>query len=319
MPDIDFNGDGRSDIMLRHFASGVVTNWLGQTNGGFVSNDPIARDPNAHGLLIGIGDIDGDGRSDTLWRDPSGEVYLSLTEPDGAFFFYFNMGFVKTVDFSWTVAAMGDFNGDGRDDILWRHSSGIVTDWLSNGGYVFTNNHANTGQAVPIDWQVAGTGDFNGDGRDDILWRHSSGIVTNWLGQANGGFANNNDISRQTVPTDWHIVGTGDFNADGRDDILWQHSSGIVTNWLGQANGGFVNNHANSVAAAPAGWSVWGTGDYNGDGRADILWRMEDGAVANWLGHGEGGFVSNVAIANYPLPFAWSIEPNPLGFGAWDY
>ena len=42
------------------------------------------------------------------------------------------------------------------------------------------------------------------------------------------------------MPTSWHIAGTGDFNGDGRDDILWRNDTGAVTNWLGQANGGFV-------------------------------------------------------------------------------
>ena len=38
------------------------------------------------------------------------------------------------------------------------------------------------------DWQVAGTGDFNGDGRDDVLLRHANGWMTEWLGQSNGSF-----------------------------------------------------------------------------------------------------------------------------------
>ena len=267
MPDIDLNGDGRSDIILRDFVSGVVDRWLGQADGGF-SISEYGSDPYAPGVLFGVGDVDADGRSDTVWRNANGDVYLSLTYPDGAFYFQWSSGFVARVDSSWTIAGMGDFNGDGRDDILWRHTSGIVTDWLSNGGYVFTNNHANTGQGVPTDWQIAGTGDFNGDGRDDILWRHSSGLVTDWLGQSNGGF---------------------------------------------------VNNHANSARPSTENWNVWGTGDYNGDGRHDILWRTANGSVTDRLGQTNGGFADNVSIANYPLPFNWSIEPNPAGVGAWDY
>jgi hypothetical protein len=51
---------------------------------------------------------------------------------------------------------------------------------------------------------VAGTGDFNGDGRDDILWRDVSGQLTNWLANANGGFSINHNASYQ-IPTDWHV------------------------------------------------------------------------------------------------------------------
>ena len=44
------------------------------------------------------------------------------------------------------------------------------------------------------------------------------------------------------MPTAWHVDGTGDFNGDGRDDILWRHNSGTLTNWLGTANGSFADN-----------------------------------------------------------------------------
>jgi FG-GAP repeat len=57
---------------------------------------------------------------------------------------------------------------------------------------------------VPTSWHIAATGDFNGDGRDDILWRNDSGDLTNWLGQADGGFANNANASTW-VPTNWHV------------------------------------------------------------------------------------------------------------------
>ena len=47
-----------------------------------------------------------------------------------------------------------DFNGDGRDDILWRHESGLVTNWLGTADASFVNNHANSARLVPTDWQI---------------------------------------------------------------------------------------------------------------------------------------------------------------------
>ena len=135
--------------------------------------------------------------------------------------------------------------------------------------------------------------DFNGDGFSDILWRANDGTTTNWLGQANGGFADNWNVFNRNPGTNWQVAGTGDFNGDGLDDILWRANDGTTTNWLGQANGGFADNW-NVFNRNPAtNWQVAGTGDFNGDGRVDILWRANDGTTTNWLGQANGGFADN--------------------------
>ncbi|MES2904980.1 MAG: FG-GAP-like repeat-containing protein, partial [Pseudomonadota bacterium] len=105
--------------------------------------------------------------------------------------------------------------------------------------------------------------DFNGDGRSDILWRNDNGALTNWLGQANGGFVDNGANAFASIGTTWSVDGIGDFNGDGRDDILWRHDAGHLTEWLGQANGGFVDNGANAFASISTAWSVAGIGDFN--------------------------------------------------------
>ena len=109
---------------------------------------------------------------------------------------------------------------------------------------------------APTDWHVVGAGDFNGDGRDDILWRSDSGALSNWLGTASGGWIYNDANASATVPTSWHIASIGDFNGDGRDDILWRNDSGHFSNWLGTASGGWQNNDANAASWAPTNWHI---------------------------------------------------------------
>jgi hypothetical protein len=186
-----------------------------------------------------------------------------------------------------------DFNGDGRSDVLLRNIDGTVTDWLANDRGGFTPNAANALFGVPLDWHVIGTGDFNGDGRVDLLWHNNDGTVTDWLGQPNGGFVSN--AFYVTPNSSWHVIGTGDFNGDGHDDLLWQSTDGTITNWLGQADGGFVSNAY--YVRPDSSWHVTDTGDFNGDGISDLLWRNDDGTITDWLGQADGTFTSNAFYA----------------------
>jgi hypothetical protein len=187
-----------------------------------------------------------------------------------------------------------DFNGDGRSDVLWRADGGQMTSWLGGANGGFSENSANTSVFVAISWQVVGTGDFNGDGRDDIVWRNiDTGQMTNWLGAANGGHSDNSVNASTSVATSWNIAGVGDFNGDGRDDIVWRNENGTMTNWLGTASGAFADNSTNASVTVGTIWHIAGTGDFNGDGRDDILWRNDLGEMTNWLGQADGSFVNN--------------------------
>ena len=310
-----------SDATLAGFTFSLAGNTLTYTGGsltltGGVVGTLVASAASGGGVQLVVqavvpindvrNDFNGDGRSDILWRSTTGQFSDWLGQANGGFVGNDANAFT-TVPISWTIVGTGDFNGDGRDDVLWRNSNGQLSDWLANANGGFTPNDANAFTTVPTSWSVVGVGDFNGDGRDDILWRNTNGQLSDWLGQANGGFTPNDANAFTTVPTNWHVAGVGDFNGDGRDDILWRNDAGQLSDWLGQANGGFTPNDANAFASAPTSWHIVGTGDFNGDGRDDILWRSDTGQLSNWLGQANGGFVGNDANAFTTVPTSWTV------------
>ncbi len=68
-----------------------------------------------------------------------------------------------------TVPNPPDFDGDGKQDFLWRNtSSGQVGVWLMNGSTAKATVAIGT---APLSWVIINTGDFNGDGKSDILWQ----------------------------------------------------------------------------------------------------------------------------------------------------
>jgi hypothetical protein len=199
-----------------------------------------------------------------------------------------------------SFAAVGDFNGDCKSDILWRNNSTEqVYEWFMNGT---TQIGGGSPGSPTSDWVIQGAGDFNGDGYADILWRNSStGEVYIWLmngtTQTGGG-------SLGIVSTAWSIVGVGDFNGDGKADILWRNSNrGEVYLWL--MNGTTIASQG-SLGVIASAWTLQGVGDFNGDGKADILWRNSaTGEVYIWLMNGTtqtgGGSLGVIASA-------WTIQ-----------
>jgi FG-GAP-like repeat/FG-GAP repeat len=129
----------------------------------------------------------------------------------------------------------GDFNGDGYGDILWRANDGTVAIWLMTGSGTQVQVVATPGFEIvsPLTWNVAGTGDFNGDGITDILWRAGDGTAAIWLMAGSGTQVQVASTSGHgIVPLSWNVGVTGDFNGDGMSDILWTNTNGATRIWL---------------------------------------------------------------------------------------
>ena len=82
------------------------------------------------------------------------------------------------------------------------------------------------------------------------------------------------------VDSNWSLIGAGDFDNDGTDDILWQHSGGQVHAWE-MSNGQQVSGH-NIHDPVPSDWNLIGAGDFNNNGTDEILWQDASGQVFAW-------------------------------------
>jgi len=63
-------------------------------------------------------------------------------------------GAVVSIPTAWQVAGVADFNGDGKSDILWRHTSGAVAEWNMDGTAIASGGVVAGGAAVPADWII---------------------------------------------------------------------------------------------------------------------------------------------------------------------
>jgi hypothetical protein len=193
------------------------------------------------------------------------------------------MGFSTRLNFG--VTSDSDFNGDGRADVFWHNVNGAVSVWQGgNGGQATTLVQDTYDSAVSPGWNVAGTFDFDGDGKADLLWRHENGATSIWKGTASGfQQAAYNDMS---VSTAWRIGGAGDVNGDGRGDIVWQKNDGSISAWYSDGFGFIKEGYVHGPVGS--GWQIAGLGDFNGDGKGDLLWRHSNGYVSTWNSTGTG-------------------------------
>jgi hypothetical protein len=172
--------------------------------------------------------------------------------------------------------AGGDFNGDLRNDFLWRHDvSGENVLWFMNGANLISGTFTTPPTLTDVRWKMVGTNDFNTDGKPDILWRHNtSGENVLWF--MNGSVLTSGTFLTPSSLADvrWGMSGTGDFNLDGRPDILWRHNvSGEIVVWFMNGSVLVSGNFLTPSAFADVNWETVGTGDFNVDGKPDILWR----------------------------------------------
>jgi hypothetical protein len=167
----DFDGDGKSDLYWRNSVTGRNDLWL--MNGAAPSiASTVYVEPNASWKIKGAGDFNGDGRADVFWRnETTGRNYLQFM--DGLSILAGSDFTVDVADQAWQVAAIRDFDNDGRADLYWRNNATGRNDmWLMNGTAIksFATVYNEPNQA----WQIVNSGDYNADGFPDLLWRNAS-------------------------------------------------------------------------------------------------------------------------------------------------
>jgi FG-GAP-like repeat len=216
----DFDGDCRSDLLLRSLSTGDLRAWL-MDGASRVGETPLtpARPAAGNWSLAGTGDFDDDGQADLLWwNGDSGNLATwfmnGATRVSGAT----SVGFA---DLQWRVAATADLDRDRRADVVWRRlDTGALAVRLSTTGALVSLDPP----AMSPDFSLAAMGDLSGDGRPDILWRSAStGQLRYWFLDGTRRIAEG-VVSSAAVPGfGWRVVGLWNVDQDGRSDIVWQN------------------------------------------------------------------------------------------------
>ena len=265
----NFNADGRPDVAVANIVSSNVVILLRTASGGFTSSSiALGFQPGA----IAAGDFIGSGATDLAVTDYFGGGGLQLLTGDG------NGGFVPSPTLLPTGAnprriAVANFDGIGGADLaITNAGSSSVTVLLRNGAS-FTQE---VGSPIPIGAspQSLLARDFNSDGRPDLaIAEFGTDTARLLLRRSTGGFTNapGSPVRVGDGPVG---IASGDFNLDGRPDLVTANQQANTASVRLRTATGFVGD-ATPEVATDTGASAVAVVDANADGRQDL-------AVANY-------------------------------------
>jgi hypothetical protein len=305
----DFNNDGNQDIAVSHNIADYVSIRLGNGMGGFSGSTDVPVGPASHpgqgvqALAIAIGDFNNDGNQDFATANlHQNSVSIRLGNGAGGF-----SGATATSEINVgtnpRAIAIGDFNGDGKQDFATADSGGNTASVrLGNGMGGFSGS---TSLSISAPQSVA-IGDFNNDGKQDLAISDASGSVAIRLGDGAGNFSGSTGIG---VGGGTRTIAIGDFNNDGKQDFAtgnvgFSENGNTVSIRLGDGMGGFSGSTEVTVGTGPY---IVAIGDFNNDGKQDFATAdVYSDDVSIRLGDGLGSFsgTTSISVGHFPISVA---------------
>ena len=273
----DFNHDGHLDLVVMTSSNQVVL-LLGDGYGTFHAQPPVSC-PGCINFQVGTGDFNRDGELDLVFSASNNTLVVLPGIGNGKFKTSIVSNGFTDVGGGMVV---GDFNRDGLLDVVTTDGEGNFETALGNGNGTFHIGPAFFGGGEAAGLSAA---DFRKDGKLDLVWIDFSFFSTNGdplttlffaRGNGDGSFEQPIGVTPGTL-TDQALI--GDFNGDGRPDILAVNAaSDSISVLLSNSTGGFEPPLNFRTPATTPGLNAAFAGDANGDGKTDVVLSLNNGA-----------------------------------------
>ena len=256
----DFNGDARADLVWHHQSDGRISVWfmngLTMISGTLLTPDRVT---DTDWKIVGVWDPDGDADPDLLWRHQTNGSLATWRLNGTTMVSGDALTPGAVADTGWEIVATADLDRDGHIDLIWQHATeGLISAWLMNGTTLVEGRLLSPASVADTNWRIVGSGDFDGDGHADLVWRHRTS------GQASVWFMNGTTLLSGTLlspagvaDTNWQIRAVADLNDDGQPDLVWQNvSTGFLAAWLMSGTAMVEGVYLSPNRVADTGWRV---------------------------------------------------------------
>jgi Divergent InlB B-repeat domain len=219
---------------------------------------------------------------------------------------------VRQVKNAWRLQAVGDLDGDGRADFVWRFV-GIGANPNDTGvSYIWFDGVPRKRGGAPLSWQLVGAIDINADGAADMVYVSPTNDVRVLMATPNRTCTN---LSGGRIPAGFTALRFADFTGNRGGDLLLRNASTGVTALLSldaigielpSYTGAPDDPNASCTTSALAvrqqlrqlpnsepSWTYYDAGDVDGDGIHDVIWKRADNSIVVWL-MGANGTVKQV-------------------------
>ncbi len=299
---MDIDGNGRGQIIVRNGSTGQLQ--IGRLVGTQWQFTPSATIIPTY-RPVGIGDFDGNGKSDYVFQDTTqGELGDVLLYPN---FSGNATQLLRSVKLPWIAEAVADMDGDGYSDIVFRftgddgipNDTGVSYIWFMNGSTV---KQVRKRGGAPLNWTLLGAADINGDYAADMVYISPNNDLRVLIATPQRTCAN---LSAGTLPAGYQALKLADFTGKGRADILYRHPTTGATALLSldasavtlpapnaspddpnascSSSSLVIPTSSINLPAVDPTWQLYSTGDFNGDGYVDIVWKQPNGILTMWL------------------------------------
>jgi len=357
---VTFSVQNSNPSLVGEFITGnALVSVLGKERGGISTIVVTATDSNGNNaqsqyrLLVTGGnttptDVNGDGFDDFVFQDASGQIARWFLDGTGNAINFSTGSGVKPGSGllygsplgDWEIVGRADINSDGIQDLIFQNNLGKIAGWFLDGTGTAVNFSTGAGlkpgsktlyDTALTGWRIVDVADINGDGSPDFIFQNTSGLIAGWFLDGSGNFVDfsagsglkpGSKLLYGTALGDWKIAACADINGDGKNDLVFQNTAGLIAVWFLDGSGNAIN-FSTGAGLAPGArllypsslgdWRVVDCSDVNNDGKTDFVFQNTARQIAVWFLDGTGNAVNVSTGAGLVAPGTRLVYASALG------